>query len=236
VLAGYPAPICDKGSAQVACARPSIESDLRCRCANPAQRLPGEFEVQQAGHDARDFVRLVETPLDEPGRVQWHGDDQRRTRHWVERLAGCMRSEPRAEDSRVRQRTLVLEGLHQLGHRKLVYPRCHAPGVRQVERVAAITADRVCAGQCVARQATALAWICHDRDFRLAFRAQVVRRALAGTTAQDAPWWQHPPDPTVEKRVNLVAAHWLTASNRVRILPGRCPAQRGPAADLLSVL
>ena len=137
-----------KGSAQVDGARPAIEPDLRGRCANPAQRLPVELEVQQAGHDACDFVRLVEAPLDEAGRVQWHGYDQCRARPAVAGLADCMRSQSRAEDSRIRESALVLEGLHQVRDRKLVDPRRHAPEVRQVERVAALAAVRGRAGAC----------------------------------------------------------------------------------------
>jgi hypothetical protein len=233
VLTGHPARIRGKGPTQVGCARHAIESDLRRRRACSPQCLPGEFEVQQAGRDARDFVRLVEAPLDEARRVQRHWHDQCRALRPVVQCAGCMRRQSRAENPRVCERAFVLEGLHQVGDRKLIGPRRHAPEIWQAERAAMITAGHVRAASGGARQATTFAGIQHDRDFRLAVRAQVVRRALAGTAAQDAPWWQHPPDPTVEIRVNLAAGHWLTGLAGVRILPGRCSAQRGLAVGPL---
>ena len=45
----------------------------------------------------------------------------------------------------------------------------------------------------LARQATTPARVRHDRNLGLARHAQVVGRALTGTTTQDAPGRQHPP-------------------------------------------
>ena len=160
-----------KSPAQVACALLARESDLRCRAANPAQTLAGEPQVQQARHDPRDFVRLVESPLDQTRRVQRHGHDQCRASPGIALLTQRLHDHARAEDPRIRQGAFVFERLHQLRHRKLVGPRRHAPGVGQVERTA--TRATVCrVADChVARQATAPAGVGHDRDFGFALHA-----------------------------------------------------------------
>lgn len=233
VPACHEAGVGGKCSAQVAHALLARQSDLRRSAAYPAQSRAGEPQVQQARHDPRDFVRLVEAPLDKPRRVQGHGHDQCRPRPWIALLTQRLRDHARAEDPRIRQGTFVLECLHQLRHRKLIGPRSHAPGVRQVERLATraavfrISLAFRIAARDVARQATAPAGVRHDRDFGFAVGAQVVGRALTGATAQDAPRRQQPPRTAIEIRVNLAAAHWLTAFAGVRILPGLCPAQGG---------
>ncbi len=125
-----------KSPAQVAGAFPARESDLRRRAANAAQTRCCESQVQQARHDPRDLVGLVESAFDQPRRVQWHGHEQRRCAPRAVCFIQRMHGHARAEDPRMRERALVLECLHQLRHRKLIGPRRHAPGVGQVERTA----------------------------------------------------------------------------------------------------
>ena len=57
---------------------PTCGAVLRIR----RKTVAGEPQVQQARHDPRDFVRLVEAPLDETRRVQGHGHDQCRASPW----------------------------------------------------------------------------------------------------------------------------------------------------------
>ncbi len=136
VLPCHDTGISGKSPAQVARAFIARESDLRRRAAYPAQGRACEPQVQQARHDPCDFVRLVESPLDETRRVQGHGHDQVRASPWSAVFTRGLPDHARAEDPRIRQGAFVLECLHQLRHRKLVGPRGHASGVGQVERTA----------------------------------------------------------------------------------------------------
>jgi hypothetical protein len=118
----------DKGAAQVTGTFLTRKSHLRRCCTHPVQALRGQRQVQQSRHHAGDFVRLVEAALDQTGRVQWHRYDQgRRAMPGIARLGQCLGGHPRAEDPRIGERTLVLERLYQVRHRKLVGPGGYAP-------------------------------------------------------------------------------------------------------------
>ncbi len=168
----------------------AIEPHLRGGGADAFHGSSVDRQSQATTRHACNLIRLVESPLEQPRAVQGHGHQgvdavfRRRFAHTVRQQL--------AEDPRVRERTFVLEALHQSRDRELVIEGSEA--------------------QLIDARAEAAGQVGRTR------RAEVVPAGPAWPLAQQAAGWQQVARECIEAVVNPGWHRRLTASGSIPIL------------------